>query len=68
MINIMKLKRNYTLLIVIGMIGNSKLHWNNLEWVNPISKTKSKKNIQYLQRNFIIINILERIIGLDIQN
>ena len=26
-----------------------KLHWHNLEWVNPRSKIKRKKPIQFLQ-------------------
>ena len=43
-----------------------QLNWNKLEWVNTISKTKGKKPIQFHQRYFILIKILERLIGLAI--
>ena len=26
-----------------------QLHWNKLEWVNPISQTKRNKSFQFLQ-------------------
>ena len=42
-----------------------QLHWNKLEWVNPISKTKRKKPIQLIQRDTILIKMIERLIGLD---
>ena len=29
-----------------------QLHWNELEWVNPISQTKVINNFQFLQEIF----------------
>ena len=43
-----------------------QLHWNKLEWVTPRGKIKRKNPIQFLQRNLILIKILECIIGLAI--
>ena len=42
-----------------------QLHWSKLEWVNPISKIK-ENNIQLLQRNTILIKMIEQLIGLAI--
>ena len=43
-----------------------KLHSNKLEWVNQINKNKRNNPIQFLQRNIILIKILERLVGLSI--
>ena len=43
-----------------------QLHWNKLEWVKSRSKIKRKKSIQLIQSIYILINTVERIIGLAI--
>ena len=43
-----------------------QLRWNKLEWVNTRGKIKIKPPIQFLQRNIILIKILEHLIGLAI--
>ena len=43
-----------------------QLNCNNLEWENPRIKTKRKKSIQFLQRKFLLIKILEHTIGLAV--
>ena len=45
---------------------NFQLHWNKLEWVNSRGKIKRKNTIQPLQRNTILIKMIERLIGLAI--
>ena len=35
-----------------------QLHWNKLEWVNPISQTKRNKTFQFLQ--FLNLNKVDR--------
>ena len=45
-----------------------QINWNMLEWVNQISKFVEKKPIQILQINSVFIKIIERLIGLAIQN
>ena len=53
-------------LIGIGMIGDSNYIGTNL--VGSIKEVESKENnpIQFLQRVFLLIKILERLIGLAI--
>ena len=43
-------------------------HWNMLEWVNTRSKILIIIPIQPLQRNTILINMIEWLIGFSIQN
>ena len=42
-----------------------ELHWNKLEWINPRSKIKIKQPYSVF---FLMIMILERVIGLAIQH
>ena len=53
----MKLNRNYTLLIGIGIIGNSNYIGTSLSGLIQEVKPK-KKPIQFLQKNIILIQIL----------
>ena len=43
-----------------------QLHWNKLDWVDSRSKIKIKKPIRFLQRNTTLTNMIEWIVGLDI--
>ena len=61
-----KLNGDYTLLIGIGMIWRFQLHWNKLEWVNTRSKIKRKNPIQNFQEKYILIKMIERLVGLAI--
>ena len=45
-----------------------QIHWNMFEWVNPISKILRKNPIRLLQRNTILIEMIEQLIVLAIQN
>ena len=62
-----KLNVNYTLLIGIVIIGDSNYIGTSLSGLIQEVKLKEKNPIQILQRNTILINILERLIGLAIQ-
>ena len=44
-----------------------QLHWNKLEWVNTIIKSKRKQPYLVSSIKVLLIKILERIIGLAIQ-
>ena len=58
-----KLKRNYTLLIGIRMIGNSNYIVTSLSGLIQEVKSKEKYLIHFLQGDFILMKILERLIG-----
>ena len=59
----MKFKINYTMIIVLLSIANSNYIGTSLIRLIQEVKSKGKKTIRFIQRNFILINILERIIG-----
>ena len=61
----MKLK-NYTLLIGIGMTGNSNHIGTILSGLIQELNSEENNPIQFFQRYYILIKILKRIIGLVI--
>ena len=63
-----KIKRNLKTDNRNWNIWKFQIHWNMLEWVNTISKLVRKTPIWLLQRNTILIKMIERLIGLAIHN
>ena len=43
-----------------------QLRWNKLEWVNQRSINKRKQHYSVSSNIFLLINILEQLIGLDV--
>ena len=54
----MKLKRKCTLIIVIGMIGDSNYIGAILSELIQEVKSKGKNPVQFIQRSIILIKIL----------
>ena len=63
---IIKFKRNYTKLIGIGMIVNSNYIVTILSELIKEVNSKENNPIQFIQMFFLLIEILERLIGLAI--